>query len=145
MNSALVIKRFLRGWLVVQVEFLVASLKHFLLSGLLLVGMASPGFTEPCAPSLPFSNVLSFDRQANGQIISLHDCNKDGFADYQSSWTVVEFTEVPLVCADPYDPRHMILPRSGFYRIFAEPVRVVILPEKGEGRDFRSFREGGRW
>ena len=116
------------------------------LAGFLLFGMAPPGFTEPCAPSLPFSNVLSFDRQANGQIISLHDCNRDGMADYQTTWTVVEFAGFPLACTDPYDPRHLILPRSGFFRIFAEPVRVVIFPEKEEklSRDFRSFREGGR-
>ena len=130
MKSLLVIKTFL---------------KPFLLAGPFLLAMGASGFAGPCASSPPFSNVISFDRHANGQIISLHDCNRDGVADFQTSWTVVEFTEVPLACSDPYDPRHLILPRSGFYRIFAEPVRVVILPEKGEGRDSRSFREGGRW
>lgn len=147
MNSVNVINTFFRGSLKVPVEFLEASLKQFLLAGLLLFGMPSPGFTEPCAPSQPFSNVLSFDRKANGQIISQHDCDRDGSADYQTIWTVVEFAGFPLACRDPYDARHLILPRSGFYRIVAEPVRVVILPEKEERlpREFRSFRKGGQW
>jgi len=118
----------------------------FFLAGLLFVGMGSLAFAEPCVSSPPFSSVLSFDRQANGQMISLHDCNGDGVADYQTRWTVVEFMAHPLACADPYDPRHLIVPRSGFYRIVAEPVGVDVLPGKEDGRAHgsRPFLEGGR-
>jgi hypothetical protein len=52
-----------------------------------------------------------------------------------------------LAMKTPDDPRHLIVPRSGFYRIVAEPVRVVILTgrEQGATRDSRPFLEGGRW
>lgn len=132
MNSVLVIKTFV---------------KLFFLAGFFLLGMGSSAFTEPCASSPPFSKALSFDRLANGQMISLHDCNGDGVADFQAHWTVVEFMAHPLACADPYDPRHLIVPRSGFYRVEREPVRVVGLPEskKRVAGDSRPFQEGGRW
>ncbi|MCH7622898.1 MAG: hypothetical protein IIB46_02320 [Nitrospinae bacterium] len=103
---------------------------RFFLTGIFLLGVETPGFTEPCAPLQAFSNVVNFERLSNGQIISWHDCNRDGLADYQSIWTVVEFADGPLACRDPYDPRHLIVPRSGFYRILADPVRVVVMPEK---------------
>ncbi len=107
--------------------------RRFFLAGIFLLGGETHGFAEPCAPLQAFSNVVDFDRLSTGQIISRHDCDSDGLTDYQSIWTVVEFADGPLACRDPYDPRHLIVPRSGFYRILADPVRVVILPEKKQG------------
>lgn len=95
--------------------------------------MATPGFSEPCAPVKAFSNVLDFDRIASGQMVSRHDCNHDGQADYQSFWTVIEFSADPLACRDPYDSRHLIVPRSGYYRVLADAERVEVLLKKAEG------------
>jgi len=103
---------------------------RFFLAGIFLFGLVTPGSSEPCAPLQAFSNVVDFDRLSTGQIISRHDCDRDGLPEYQSIWTVVEFAYGPLACRDPYDPRHLIVPRSGFYRVLAEPVQVVVLPEK---------------
>jgi hypothetical protein len=128
-------------------RFIKKVIKPFLFAGLFLLAMKTPVFADPCASSPPLSRALSFDRQANGQMFSLHDCNGDGVADYKTHWTVIEFMAHPLACADPYDPRYLIVPRSGFYRISAEPVRVVILTgrEQGDTLDSRPFLEGGRW
>lgn len=104
-----------------------------MLAGCLVSGMASSGFGEPCAPQEAFSNVLDFDRNASGQMVSRHDCDGDGQADYQSFWTVVEFSAVPLTCQDPYDPRHRVVPRSGYYRVLSDPVRVEALLKNKPG------------
>jgi len=122
-------------------------LKLFLVLGILLSGTGSSASAEPCASLPPFSRVLSFDRQANGQMLALHDCDGDGVADRRTLWTVVEFMADPVACADPYDPRHLLVPRSGYYRLLNEPVRIEGLSgrEPGDIRNFRSFREGGRW
>lgn len=106
---------------------------RFFLTGCLLFGMKTPGFSEPCAPLQAFSNVMDFDRIASGQIVSLHDCNRDGLADYQSFWTVVEFAGNPLACQDPYDPRNLIVPRSGYYRILSGPLRVEVISKNKAG------------
>ena len=112
------------------------------LAGILLLGMKTPGLTEPCVPSQAFSNVINFDRLSTGQIISRHDCDRDGLPEYHSIWTVVEFADGPLACRDPFDPRHLIVPRSGFYRVLAEPVRVVVLPgKKQEAAEFLRMRD----
>jgi hypothetical protein len=103
------------------------------LTGIVFFSLATPGGAEPCAPLQMFSNVVDFDRLPNGQIISIHDCDGDGFPDYRSIWTVVEFAEDPVACQDPYDSRQMIVPRSGYYRIEAEPVTILFLPEKKKG------------
>ena len=106
---------------------------RFFLAGVFLLGGETHGFAEPCAPLQAFSNVMNFDRLSTGQIISRHDCDSDGLADYQSIWTVVEFANGPLACQDPYDPRHLIVPRSGYYRLLADPTRVeILLKNKGE-------------
>jgi hypothetical protein len=122
-------------------------LKLFLVLGILIPGTGYLASAEPCASSPPFSRVLSFDRQANGQMLTLHDCNGDGVVDRRTLWTVVEFMADPVACADPYDPRHLLVPRSGYYRLLAEPVRIESLQgsEPEGARGFRSFREGGRW
>lgn len=132
MNTVFIIKKFF---------------KVFFCAGFFGLAMGSSGFAEPCASSLPFSSALFFDLRANGQMLSLDDCNGDGVADYQTSWTVVEFLAHPLACSDPYDPRHLIVPRSGFYRIAAEPVKVVVLPGRGAGSapHSSSLQSGGRW
>ncbi len=103
------------------------------LVGIFLLSTATLAFAEPCAPSQAFSNVLDFDRLASGQIRSRHDCDSDGLSDYQSLWTVVEFADGPLACRDPYDPRHLIVPRSGFYRILEDPTHVEVLSDKERG------------
>ena len=108
-------------------------LRRIFLAGIFFLSMETPGFAEPCAPLQAFSNVVNFDRLSTGQIISRHDCDSDGLTDYQSIWTVVEFADGTLACRDPYNPRHLIVPRSGFYRILADPVRVVVLLEKKQG------------
>lgn len=100
------------------------------LAGCLLFGMEKQGFSEPCAPLKAFSNVLEFDRTANGQMVSQHDCDRDGLADYRSFWTVVEFAGNPVACQDPYDPRQLIVPRTGYYRVLAEPEHVEVLLKK---------------
>jgi hypothetical protein len=112
-------------------KFKMFACRNFL-TGVFLLSLATPGFSEPCAPSRVFSNVLDFDRIANGQIVSLHDCDRDGLADYQSFWTVVEFAAGPVACQDPYDSRHLVVPRSGYYRILAEPARVEVLLKNKE-------------
>ena len=125
----------------------LAVYKILSLAGFFLLSTVNSGWAGPCVSSLPFTNVLSFDRQANGQLMTLQDCDGDGRADHKTAWTVVEFTGMPLACRDPYDPRHLIVPRSGFYRILAEPVGVVVFNGKEEGtlRNSGSFRPGGRW
>ncbi len=95
-----------------------------LLIALIVFGLSSPVFAESCIPQYPFSNVVHFDRLSNGQVLSLHDCDRDGLEDYRTLWTVVEFLSVPLACADPYDSRHLIIPIAGFYRVLAEPAVV---------------------
>ncbi len=109
------------------------------LAGCLLFGMATSGFTEPCVPLKAFSNVLEFDRNASGQLVSKHDCDGDGQADYQSFWTVVEFSADPLACQDPYDTRHLVVPRSGYYQVLADPMRVevVLKNKRGAGEQNR--------
>jgi len=106
---------------------------RFFLAGCLVFGMATSGFGEPCAPQEAFSNVLGFDRNASGQMVSKHDCDGDGQADYQSFWTVVEFSADPLACQDPYDPRHRVVPRSGYYRVLVDPTRVEVLLKNKPG------------
>jgi hypothetical protein len=113
-------------------KFKMFALRIFL-AGIFLLSLATPGFSEPCAPLRAFSNVLDFDRIASGQIVSLHDCDRDGLADYQSFWTVVEFAAGPVACQDPYDSRHLVVPRSGYYRIQVEPARVEVLLKTREG------------
>ncbi len=108
-----------------------------LLTALILFNLSSPAFAEPCVPLQPFSNVMDFDRLANGQLLSLHDCDQDGLEDYRTLWTVVEFLSMPLACTDPYDSRHLIIPLAGFYRVLAEPAAVfrsaVELPRDERG------------
>lgn len=104
----------------------------FFLAAIFLLSMETPGFTEPCAPLQAFSNVVEFDRIASGQIVSLHDCNRNGLTDYKSFWTVVEFADDPLACQDPYDMRHLVVPRAGYYRLLADPSRVEVLQGKKE-------------
>jgi hypothetical protein len=107
--------------------------QRIFLAGIFLLSLATSGFSGPCAPLRAFSNVLDFDRIASGQIVSLHDCDRDGLADYQSFWTVVEFAAGPVACQDPYDSRHLIVPRLGYYRIQVEPAQVEVLLKTREG------------
>ena len=102
----------------------------------------NPGVNRTLCSLAGVFQCVDFDRLSTGQIISLHDCDRDGVPEYHSIWTVVEFSDGPLACRDPYDPRHLIIPRSGFYRVLVEPVRVVVLPEnKQEPAGFLRMRD----
>jgi hypothetical protein len=106
---------------------------RLILACCLFFSHATQGFSEPCAPLKAFSNAMGFDRNASGQLVSKHDCDGDGQADYRSFWTGVEFSADPLACQDPYDPRHLVVPRSGYYRVLAEPMRVEVLFMDADG------------